>query len=70
MAEGVEDDLHGCRAAAGHRRQRLVAGLDTNAVVGDHSVSDERIERVVSLITRVDGGRWAVQLNKIQLIHS
>ena len=64
--ERVQDDLHGGRAAARHRGQSLVAGLDTHPVRRDGALLDQGVEIVVRLVAGQHTRRRAVQLDQVE----
>ncbi len=67
-AERVEDDLHARHARPGDRGQRLLAGLDADAVRGDPLLLDQGVEGVEHLVRGVDGRRRAVQLHQVDAV--
>ena len=65
-AEGVEDDLHRRDAGPRDRRERLVAGLDRDAVGGDAPLLDERVEVGEERVVLDHGGRRGVELHEVE----
>jgi hypothetical protein len=54
----------------GDRGQRLLNGLDRDAVRRHDLLLDQLVERVVHPLVRVDRGRRAVQLDQVDRVHA
>ena len=65
-SERVQDDLHRGGAAAGHRGQGLVAGLDAHPVRRDGTLLDQGVEIVVRPVAGQHTRGRAVQLDQVE----
>src|SRR3954447_19806240 len=66
LPETVEDDLHGFDVRIFNGLQRLLHSLHAHAVVADLARVHHAIQRVENFRTIVDGGWWAMKLQKIE----